>query len=180
MNATFQILAGLPATGPYPEQFSVDGRGMHREGFVLRVTPGGGAPWAGNFQRGLTGFSGAFPHPDGTSLVVIAGGDGYVVDPETRALRSVLAGVYSGAWIWNEGSLLILDHSGVSFESIGPDGTIWTTRRISWDGFRDVRIKGEKLLGEAWSPAGNYWSAFEVDLRTGDAAGGAYEQGTPL
>jgi hypothetical protein len=125
MKATFEILAGLPATGPYPEQFSSDGRGTHQEGVVVRVSPPNGTPWIGNFQRGGSGFSGAFPHPDGVSLIVIAGGEGYVVDPETRALRSVLAGSYAGAWLWAQQRLLLLDHSGVCFEAVGAEGTRW-------------------------------------------------------
>jgi hypothetical protein len=62
----FQALPGLPPYGPLPRQFSLDGRGTHREGFVVEFKHGT-EDWVGNFQRGGTGFDAALPHPDGES-----------------------------------------------------------------------------------------------------------------
>lgn len=39
MMEPFRTLVGLPATGPWPEQFSATGRGTHREGFVVELNP---------------------------------------------------------------------------------------------------------------------------------------------
>ena len=79
----FKILAGLPVYGDLPEQFSATGIGMHREGFVVQFFPSEKiASWIGNFQRGLNFFDEAFEHPDGSSVVVVAGGECYIVDVE--------------------------------------------------------------------------------------------------
>src|SRR5437879_2745089 len=68
----FRVLPGLPTSGPWPEQFSSTGQGMHREGFVVEFSPEGKPPWVGNFQPGMTGYSAVLQHLDGTSLIVIA------------------------------------------------------------------------------------------------------------
>jgi len=88
----FRVLNGLPSTGPYPEQFSTGGRGTHREGFVVEFFPEKKPTWVGNFQPGVTEYSAVLPHFDGTALIVIAGGQAYVIDPEERRLLTVFGG----------------------------------------------------------------------------------------
>jgi hypothetical protein len=48
----FEILAGLPTSGDWPEQFSATGMGAHREGLVVKFYPYSQSAWVGNFQRG--------------------------------------------------------------------------------------------------------------------------------
>jgi hypothetical protein len=40
------------------------------------------------------------------------------------------------------------------------------------DGFRRLRLEGEHLTGEAWSPIEDGWVPFTLDVRTGRAEGG--------
>ena len=79
MAANFEVLPGLPAVGPYPEQFAPDGRPTHSEGLVVRVLPRKGEPWVGNFQRGLSKLDAVLAHPNGNNVIVIAGGQAYEV-----------------------------------------------------------------------------------------------------
>ena len=176
MKVEFEALAGLPGTGPYPEQFTTDGRGTSREGLVVRFGGSADAAWVGNFQRGITDFSTVVLHPDGAHVLVVAGGQAYVVDPHSRVLHAVLGGSYQGLWEWPAGSLHVLDHSGVAFDALGPKGIRWSTRRISWDGFRRIEVSGNRLRGEAWTPLGDYWVPFEIDLLSGKASGGSYQE----
>src|SRR5437899_214164 len=81
---TSEVLPGLPAYGPMAEPFSATGRGKHREGLVLRFTSEAGESWVGNFQRSGNGIDYVVDHPNGSSIVVIAGGQAYTVDPESR------------------------------------------------------------------------------------------------
>jgi len=74
--STFEELAGLPGSGPWPEQFSATGRGTHREGFVVKFVPARGASWIGNFQPGLTSLHGVYRHPNRHHLLVVSGGQG--------------------------------------------------------------------------------------------------------
>ncbi|TWT74503.1 hypothetical protein Pla123a_33260 [Posidoniimonas polymericola] len=57
---------------------------------------------------------------------------------------------------------------------MGASGLAWKTRRLSWDGFRELRVAGSSLFGEAYTPMGDSWHEFEVDLETGEAVGGSY------
>jgi len=50
---------------------------------------------------------------------------------------------------------------------------IWRTRRLSWDGFRNVVVQGQILIGEAWM-FDDTWHPFVVDLSSGTASGGSY------
>jgi len=90
--SSFELLAGLPGEGPAPEQFSATGQGKHREGIVVRFSPGAKQPWVGNFQPSYTKFFSVLPHPGNDLISVIAGGQGYLIDPEGRALVATFGG----------------------------------------------------------------------------------------
>ncbi len=169
----FRVLAGLPATGPWPEQFSETGQGTHREGFVVEFSPEAKSAWVGNFQPGMTGYSAVLPHLDGKSLIVIAGGQAYVIDPLERRLVSVFGGSIDAAlFVQPEGPLVICN--GIWLEARDKSGLRWRSRRISWDGMRDLRIENGKILGQAWSPLDDREYTFAVDLTTGTVEGGSY------
>lgn len=170
----YEVLPGLPATGPWPEQFSATGMGHHKEGLVVRFHQQDRSTWVGNFQRGLTDYDGVVTHPDGKHVIVIAGGQGYVVAPESREVTECLGGAIIQTYVIHNPALIVLDHQGIAFEALSPGGRIWRTQRLSWDGFRSVRIESGRMLGEAWSPMDDRWQRFEVDLVTGASSGGSF------
>jgi hypothetical protein len=170
MSARFQVLPGLPPYGPLPKQFQ-RGNGRYREGFVVEFENDNGA-WVGNFLGGATGFSTVCNHPDERSLIVIAGGQGYVVDPATQKVSLMFGGALTGIAHAEVDRLVFSTFTG--FEAYGRGGLEWQTRRLSWDGFQLLRIDGGILHGEAWTPIGGKWMEFHVDLSTGQATGGAY------
>jgi hypothetical protein len=106
-------------------------------------------------------------------LLVIAGGQGYIVNPNDRTNRE-----YFGADIEVVVPVLELNSvvfgNGLWFESLGPDGWQWRSSRISWDGIRELRRDGWRMFGGAWSPLEDRWLPFELDLRTGEFTGGSY------
>lgn len=167
------MLPGLPATGPWPEQFSASGHGTHREGFVLEFCPEGKPSWIGNFQPGGTGYSAVIPHPDGTSLIVIAGGQAYVIHPAERRLVTTFGGDLDVALAVPALSMLVFGN-GIRLEAWDGSGLRWQTRRIAWDGMHAVRIEDEQIKGEAWSPLDDCEYPFSVDLTTGAVEGGSY------
>src|SRR6185312_14109421 len=81
---TWQILAGLPAYGALAISFSPDGHGGHSEGLVVEFSPPASPSWVGNFQRGGGRLDSVIQHPDDRHVIVIAGGQGYVIDPISR------------------------------------------------------------------------------------------------
>src|SRR5262245_57480504 len=88
----YEVLHGLPPYGPPAEPFTATGQGAHREGFVVRFTDDDGDRWVGNLQPGLGGINAVVDHPDGRRAIVVAGGQGYIVDPNDRSSRSYFGG----------------------------------------------------------------------------------------
>lgn len=168
-----ELLDGLPGHGPYPEQFSATSWGTHSEGFVLRIRPPDAVPWVGNFQRGLSSYDAAHNHPNSRDLVVVAGGQAYVVEPRTRHLLETF-----GAQIcWSQSVAdhdLLLFHNNLWFTAYGPGGLLWKSRRLSWDGVRIHSLEWPWLHGKAWTFDGDRWVPFALDLRGGAASGGSY------
>jgi hypothetical protein len=168
------ILDGLPPYGPMAVPFSLSGQGLHREGLVVSFAAPSGT-WVGNFQRGDASLDEVLAHPDGQHVVVVAGGNAYVIDPEDQSLHAHLAQQIEHIVIVSELGLVFFGN-GLWFEAVGPTGTAWRSRRFSWDGVRQVELVGLTLRGEAYAPEGpvGAWYPFELDIRTGTVSGGSY------
>ena len=174
MMMKFEILPGLPATGLMHENFSASGTGKHSEGIVVRFFSNDNSSWVGNFQPGLGGATSVINHPDGLNLIVFAEGQAYVIDPSTKKLKTEFGGCIQDIFELSEDHALILG-DGLHFERVEKTGAmLWRTKRISWDGMQNVRIEGDKILGEAFTPLENKWLPFSVDLYTGEVDGGSY------
>jgi hypothetical protein len=107
-------------------------------------------------------------------LIVVAGGTAYVVDPRSRTLVRHFGGDIADVVELADREMLIFGN-GLWFEAMAADGIRWRSERISWDGMRRVRREGDVLKGEAYDPIGKTeWSAFEVDVSTGESTGGSY------
>jgi hypothetical protein len=175
----WEVLPGLPATGPLAEPFSATGLGTHSEGLVVRFVPELESPWTGNFQPGLGGASGVFNHPNGRDIIVVSMGQAYIVDPQSRKLVAAFGGSLSFVLSVPELSMLVFA-DGVAFETIGPSGPMWRSVRVSWDGFRAFERRELSLHGEAYSPLDDQWHPFVLDLRSGSVEGAVYGTGKRL
>ncbi len=173
MAARFEILPGLPSSGPLPEQFSATGHGTHSEGFVVRFLPEQTSSWVGNFQGGFGECQGVFPHPNGSHLIVLASGQAYIVDPESRALLHHFGADIAAVLEVPEIDALVFTN-GLWFEAYGASGHLWRSQRLSWDGVRSLSRSELTLRGEAYSPLDDSWHPFSVDLTSGHAEGGSY------
>ena len=174
MVAPFRTLVGLPATGPWPEQFSATGRGTHREGFVVEFNPGTSSSWVGNFQRGLTNYDAVLLHPNGYAIV-IAGGQGYLIDPEGRRQAGLLGAQVQNALFLADTKTVVINN-GLWLEGYGKNGVLWRTRRVSWDGIWDLREDNGRLCGKCWDAMNDTEGSFSVDVQTGDVIGGVYPE----
>ncbi|MGY4514630.1 hypothetical protein ACVWWW_000198 [Lysobacter sp. HA18] len=126
----------------------------------------------GNFQFGLGSLTLVATHPNGREVVVIAGGECYVVDPETQEFTSGVGGHVERCLPIPEGNALLLS-SGLALSRLGPSGIEWRSRRLAWDGFQNFGVTSAHATGEAWHFDGS-WHPFQVELATGKAEGGAY------
>jgi hypothetical protein len=167
-----EIIEGLPPYGPPATAFPPNDFAAYREGLVVRIADAG-HEWVGNFQPGLSRFSAVEVLPNGKHVLVVSGGAGYIVDPATRSLMRELGGAIIGLLRYESANLLVVNHQGIAFEAIGSSGTVWKTARISWDGFRNVRVAADEIVGEAWRPFGQEWVPFSVNILNGQVEGGA-------
>jgi hypothetical protein len=173
MPPTFEVLPGLPTYGPNAEPFTATGQGAHREGFVVRFTAPDGGSWVGNFQRGLSGFDDVRAHPNGRDVLVIAGGQGYIVDPVDRSQRAYFGAQIDTALRRDDPPMVIFGN-GLWFEAFDALGLRWRSSRISWDGMREAALHENQITGEAWSPLEDRWLPFTLDADTGTFVGGSY------
>src|SRR5262249_27060664 len=138
------------------------GQATHREGYVIRFVLENGISWVGNFQRGLSAYEIVVPHPNDHDAIVVAGGQGYLVDPGLRRMKSVFGGAIVNLYRIDDKKLLVINHQGLYFEAIGSEGSRWHTQRLSWDGFMDVSVDSAKIIGQGWTLSDS-WCPFEVD-----------------
>lgn len=176
MATAFRPLRGLPPYCELPLRFSAHGGGTHSEGFVVEFQTGADRKWVGNFVHGLNKFDWIGSHPNGRETVVVAGGQGYLIEPNLRTVLSTFGGAIEGVLHYTPLQALIFNHQELLFEALGPKGTLWKTRRISWDGMGDIRMSGSTLSGETWDAMHNTWRQFHVDLETGVVIGGAFPE----
>lgn len=170
----FSVLAGLPAEGPLALQFSATGQGLHSEGYVVRFMPEGLPAWTGNFQPGDNSFYCVIQVFESNQFIVIAGGQGYVIDQSSGALeRYILEGIEFIYQLPDSGNILV--SNGLWFRLYRGDATLWCSRRLSWDGMRGIEVCAADgvITGDAWH-YDQTWHPFEVDLESGDVRGGAY------
>ena len=168
-----EILDSLPPYGEPAKAFSATGMGAQSEGFVVKFFPSSGNDWVGNFQPGLSSLFEVVDHPNGVSSIVISGGQAYLVNPESEKCEQEFGGQIETIIPLPDQSALIFGN-GLWFEAIGPDGFLWKSRRISWDGMQNVRQQDLSLIGESYDPMSDGWSEFNLDLTTGEVTGGSY------
>jgi hypothetical protein len=171
----FEVLPGLPPYGPMAISFTMNGTNEHREGLVVRFYPKESDSWVGNFLGGGTTYTVVTDHPNGIDVIIVARGDACIIDPEHRAIRDRIAPDIAGVIPLPSLGLVVFqgltDFTALSAENIG-----WRSPRISWDGFRNIEVRETELLGEAYTPNGDDWAPFHLDLLTGNCTDGIYAQ----
>ena len=167
-----RVLPGLPPYGPPATAFQEEWGRFGREGTVVEIKTASGS-WVGNFQPGLGGIELADVHPNRRDAIVVTGGDLWVVKPEMRTAERLLTAIDAALEVRDpEG--WVFSRQGLALARLGPEGVIWHTRRLSWDGFDQLDIRGNEINGLAWSPFDEQWYPFHVDLRTGKSTGGSF------
>lgn len=174
LAALFRLLPGLPPYGPQAPSFPESHVGS--EGLVVEFMPETDRAWVANFQAGIGGYTGVHLHPNGNEVVVFFEGNAFVVDPVDRQVREEdVPGAIAGVWEVRDPPGFILDRQGMAFERLSAGGLLWHTRRLSWDGFRNVLLGRDGIRGEAWSIL-DRWIPFTVNITTGESEGGSFTE----
>jgi hypothetical protein len=147
---------------------------FYSEDFVVRFTKANGIKWVANFQRGWTNFSGVFELTDTTSILIVAYGSCYLINPnETKAI-SVFGSGYASSFEAPDGRIILQDQT--DFTIVEKDGKYWHSERISWDGLKELNFNKGIISGLAYDPmgAGYKWVKFSYNLDTKKLIGGSY------
>lgn len=171
----YEILDGLPPYGPmYVSVTNID-EPFFSEGFVLRLFKSDGTSWVANFRPGWTGFSKVFDFPEHKTLVVIAGGQGYIMSPDDEKAKSTFGLTITEVLQTSDGSLVCADNTDITVLD-NHTGQLWRSERISWDGLKDLTILGDTLYGKSYDPTNSIqeWSDFSVNLKTKEIKGGTW------
>lgn len=166
------LLSGLPAYGPMSTAFPAEWGRLGREGIVVEFKSELGT-WVGNFKPGFARVTLAGVHPNGRDAIVIAAGNLWVINPNTKTGTLLLPAIDAALEV-REPDGWILNRQGLALARFGPQGIIWHTRRLSWDGFDELSIALGEVKGLAWSPLDDRWYPFRVDLSTGKSTGGSF------
>jgi len=137
--------------------------------------------WVGAFGSGqarASGDVGAATLEYPPVAYVVAGSRDYLINYQTHELllwfdqsrsEGVLAVQAQDRFVlWDSTRLQAVDAKG---------NALWLSRRVSWDGLRDVHCDEGVIKGEAWSPLGGGWMGFQLDPMTGEFTGGSYVSG---
>ena len=164
-------LDGLPVYGPPALSFPTPG--AFREGFVVEFELAGRGSWVGNFAKWDDNHPNAvFSDLGSSAVVVIAGGEGYIIDAEKRQLIREIGFDLQHIW-FDSGLQAVVVSNGLRFEAFDAHRIFWQTRRISWDGLRTVERVGLSVTGEALDIPTDQWLPFRLDLQAGEVVGGS-------
>jgi hypothetical protein len=169
-NPIYKVLPGLPPYGG--DVTNIGGQAFYSEGFVIQFFKGDGSSWIGNFCRGQSKLDVVYPATR-NNLWIIAGGVVYLMSPEDPKPIETFGYGYVSVFESKNRQLAMYDLTEVAI--IEPNGERWKTR-ISWDGFKDVTIKGNLLTGLSWDPMDKdqEWVPFSLNLDTREVKGGSH------
>lgn len=166
--ANYEVTATLGLHDPestYRISHARDGK-SHLDVLTLRIRPAGRNDWEGEFFRSCgDGLDGAYSTPDQDVLCVVAGGEGYLVNV-LRPLEFRMIPFGSVESVFQVSSVPAIVFVGsTDVATYGDADEIWTSERISYDGFQNLQLQGNELRGQAWLAPTDEWYDFKVDLR---------------
>jgi len=146
----YEVLKGLPPYGPMHVSISENGEKFYNEGFVVRFIKSDGTEWVANFKTGWTNFSTVFELSSIDNIVVIASGQGYLISPDQQKAISTFGPSITQLLEFSDGRFISANETNVVI--IHPDGLIWESERISWDGIKELTFNGNIVMGYSYDP----------------------------
>ncbi|PQA60129.1 hypothetical protein [Siphonobacter curvatus] len=186
-NKRYEILKGLPPYGPmYIPVIHTDHpyQSPYSEGFVIRFHTSQGESWVANFMVGGTDFNQVVDFSETDLTLVIAGGNGYIMNRNQVKPLSTFGGDLQMALFTPQNEVVAANSTDICI--LNSKGEQWTSHRLSWDGIKDLCLEGRLLQGYSYDPMDdkNEWVAFTLDLDSRQTKGGSYAKyyysdGTP-
>ena len=175
---TAEMLAAPPLIAParhyiWPMAIPGEEDALARGAVQVLVRPRAGGQFLVSAALGFrdrTMPTGVWGCPDADWICLVAGGYGYVastLEPE----RVTLLGLKPVVEVLEGGEVLLF----VGFQTMlgwGREGVAWQTEKLSWEGIREVAVRGQEAVGLGWDLVADVEREFRVDLLTGKHVGG--------
>lgn len=161
----------------FPQLVAGEEDALNRGALLINVWPAGSSSFLATCALGFAEPSlptGLWSCPNPGDLLAIAGGYAYRIptanpqQTEFLPLRPVCAVLPAPA----EGLLLLAGFHAIL--ALGPEGILWRTARLSWEGLTLDKVENGFLQGQGWDMFTDRDRPFRVDLRTGTHEGGGY------
>jgi len=173
MNSRYEQLKSLPPYGPmYISVTDSDGP-FYSEGLVIRFFKTGGTDWVANFKPGVTDLN-LLHELELGYLLVIAGGTCYIMLPDETKPVEVFGFNYRETLYASNGRLILQDDIGLTI--IEKNGEHWDSERISWDGFENLSMEGDIVVGLSFNAGAEEWNPFTYDINTQKLTGGSFQK----
>ena len=166
----------MPAYGPMYIPISESGEQFSSEGFVVRFFKDDESEWVANFETGF-GIDKIFEYPDRNLIVVFASGIGYVMNPNTEKYLKIIGSMTKEVFQTKSGELICIDDIGI--EIFNPETySIWTSDRISWDGFKELTFENGMIKGKSFDPTNSIqeWADFSFNVESKEIIGGSFRE----
>lgn len=170
----YEVLESLPAYGPMYIPVTGTDEKYSSEGFVVRFFKSDNTDWVANFKPGWTRCNAIFEFPDSDKIIVVAGGQCYIMNPDFEKPLGVFAVTIDNVIQTDDGTIIMTD--GFHVRMVGSAGELWCSPRISWDGIKDLKLNNKLLTGLAYDPRRDQddWTPFTVDIATRKIIGGSF------
>jgi hypothetical protein len=177
-----EVLKSAPLIAParqltYPRQVAGEEDTLARGALQLLVRPATGGTFLATCALGFTNPAmptGIFTCPNPDELCAVAGGYAYIIDtlqPE-KSTHIALKPVTEVRSL-SDNNLIVF----IGFHTIvawGPQGQVWESARLSWEGVRILEVKENTLHGTGWNLLTDKEVPFTLDLLTGQHQGGGF------
>ncbi len=178
MDKRYEILDGLPTYGEMAIPIVEEGEILASEGYVVKFYKDDGSTWIANFPQGLSSLSFVKEIPNSNTILVVAGGDGFLMNPNySKPIQKF--NYFADEMVERDDGRLILA-SLTDIMLLDKNAEIeWETGRISWDGIKNLKLDGNILTGYAYDVGmydenndDNAWVKFTINIDTKKIEGG--------
>lgn len=145
---------------------SPDGRSFFSEGLPVRFYRSDGTSWVGNFQPGFGRLDLVHLFTDSKELLVVSGGQCYLINPDTSFVILVFGAAYEKAIETEDGRLVMQDLTSLTI--VEKDASYWHSQEIAIDGIKDLALNGSIVRGSAYLGGSSYkeWKEFVYNIDT--------------
>ena len=166
-----ELLGGLSGDGPMYVPVSYDDKEFYNEGTVVRFYKADGSIWIANFKSASSSPKAVFDFPKHDRIVVVAGGIGYVMSPESKTPITLFQDFVFEAPYADEDTLVYLTMDGICIMNVAdmlPYATPWPA---IIDEIKNVAVEDKVISGWVYTydidPDHWFWIdfSFNVDLR---------------